>query len=161
MEFINTASRSSSYRERRTWSVFFIAALWLITTSPPAHAETSSVKETIFKWLVDGVSPQAPDNPLCASDSGYHLGHITRNAPRNWIEIPLASLCHQHANPTTGALPPLIYACYTMDAPNDHFDSPFTEQPLCFCDYYLCDPANQQPFEDAVEFVVKLADLLD
>jgi hypothetical protein len=136
---------------------FIIAALCLATTASHSYADTSALETAVFAWLVDGVNPQAPGNPYCATDSSFLLGHLSRNAPEDWIETPLASLCRTFAHPTTGALPPVIYACYTTDAPNDDFNSYLADERLCICDYFLCDPGHQQPFEEAVGFAVKLA----
>lgn len=137
-----------------------IAIFCLGATISPSYADTSALETAVFGWLVDGVNPQAPGNPHCATDSRFLLGHLTRNAPDDWIEAPLANLCRTFAHPTTGALPPVIYACYTTDARNDDFHSYLSDERSCFCDYFLCDPSHQQPFEDAVDFAIKLADRL-
>ncbi len=127
----------------------------------PAHADSSFFKDKIIGWVLDGMNPQPPGNPHCADDSTFLLGHVTDDAPNNWIDAPLTSLCRRYAHPTTGALPPLVYACFTTEAPDDFFSPTMGDAHPCFCDYYLCIADHQQPFEEAVDLIVKLANMLE
>jgi hypothetical protein len=111
--------------------------------------------------VLDGVNPQPADNPYCAEDGEFLLGHTSADAPDNWMDAPLARVCREHSNPSTGEPPPLIYACFTTDAPNDIFSPHNPGERLCFCDYYFCNPAHNQPYEEAVDFVVKLANMFN
>lgn len=124
-------------------------------------ADTGLVKEVVFNWLVDGVSPQPPTNPYCATDSGHLLGHITDSTPDTWIERPLAALCQAHVQSQTGELPVFVYACYTTVPVIDDFDDATSGDPLCFCDYYLCNSDHQQPFEEAVDLAVSIVEFFD
>ncbi len=138
-----------------------LLALAFVAHPTRTLADIGVVEDAIFNWLVDGVSPQHPTNPYCATDGGYLLGHVTGASPDSWIEEPLAALCQAQAKPRTGELPLFVYACYTTDPIMEDFDVMASNDRLCFCDYYLCNPEHQQPLEDSIDFAVSLVEFLD
>jgi hypothetical protein len=124
-------------------------------------AEGRFIPNSVYQWILDGVSPKDINSLECSNATAGFLGHMPQYAPVDWIEAPLQAACAAKANPRTGAIPPMIYGCYTVDHPRDTFDLETFDTKQCFCDYYLCDPAHQEPFEEAVEFVVSLLDKLE
>ncbi|MEY4667808.1 MAG: hypothetical protein RL518_507 [Pseudomonadota bacterium] len=129
--------------------------LMACTLSSPNHVRAeNSLVDAFSNWVIEGVKPQDINGPNCQSDSEYLLGHFSSSDPGTSIKGPISEMCNAKGNRFTGQIPPLVYACYTTDPTYDFFDAPHSEQKLCYCDYYLCDPTMQEPFEKAVEAIV-------
>jgi hypothetical protein len=138
--------------------VFVLMACMLV--NPHESTAERSLVDTFASWVIEGVQPQDINGPSCQSDSQDFLGHVESDDPTGGIEASIAANCQAKANPRTGEPPPLIYGCYTITPHNLDFDEFTPEDTQCYCDYYLCDRELQQPFEETVDFSIKVVEQL-
>lgn len=118
------------------------------------HAHAGPVESIIEDWISEGISPPAAH---CSADNDNYLGHSTDDT---WVENQLAARCQQATANAVGIAPLTVYACYSSTIEDDDFSGSLEPRVVCFCDNFFCNQGHSEVFEETLDTILGISDLL-